>query len=123
MKSTTQQLHNDAMQSYTRARLSSNPRVKDRNLRHALELETQAAALLFDRPEREPTRSWLYKGAAVIAQECGEYREALRLVDIGLAGNPPDYLRAELASVRTKAEAALHLIRGAPTTSPAGGEG
>jgi hypothetical protein len=44
----------------------------------------------------EPTRSVLHRSAAALAVECGEAREAERLIAVALAGNPPEEIAEEL---------------------------
>lgn len=64
----------------------------------ALEFERQAADFFAARltPDVEPTRSVLYRSAASIAIDCGNYREAERLIATGLAGYPPEEIAEEL---------------------------
>lgn len=62
----------------------------------AFEHERQAALLLADRIEVEPTRSILFKSAAALALDCENYREAERMVAYGLSGMPPAELAEEL---------------------------
>ncbi|MDA1192404.1 MAG: hypothetical protein O3A46_12075 [Candidatus Poribacteria bacterium] len=65
-------------------------------LREAFRYEKQAAMEYKDRPETEPTRSVLFRSAASLALECGELREAERMIAFGLSGNPPNAIAAEL---------------------------
>ena len=58
-------------------------------------LEKQAA----EQSQTEPTRSVLYRSAATLALDCGEYREAERLVAAALAGTPPEAIANELREV------------------------
>lgn len=44
----------------------------------------------------EPWRSLLHRSAAVMAIECGEFREAERLIMLSLAGNPAPAMADEL---------------------------
>src|SRR5947209_2385099 len=62
----------------------------------AFEAEREAAELLTDSSEYEPTRSILFRSAATLALDCGEYGEAERLAAAGLMGNPPEALAHEL---------------------------
>ncbi len=62
---------------------------------HAFVLEKQAA----EQAQTEPTRSVLHRSAATLALDCGEYREAERLVASALAGNPPEAIANELREV------------------------
>ncbi|MGB0388922.1 MAG: hypothetical protein ACPGWR_29220 [Ardenticatenaceae bacterium] len=64
--------------------------------RQAFEKEAAAAKLVFHDFSLEPTRSVLHRSAAVLAIECGELREAERLISAGLAGNPPIEIAEEL---------------------------
>ena len=62
----------------------------------AFALERQAALLLENDFSLEPSRSVLFRSAASLALECGELREAERLVALALAGNPPAEIAEEL---------------------------
>lgn len=64
--------------------------------REAFELERQAAEIVAADITAEPTRSVLLRSAASLALDCREFREAERLVAIGLAGSPPEEMREEL---------------------------
>ena len=66
------------------------------HLRLALEQERRAAELAAPHLTLEPTRSVLHRSAATIAFQCGDYREAERLVAIALGGNPPETIAEEL---------------------------
>jgi len=58
--------------------------------------ERAAADLVADRLDLEPTRSVLHRSAATLAVECGQLRDAERLIGRALAGNPPDDIANEL---------------------------
>jgi tetratricopeptide (TPR) repeat protein len=62
----------------------------------AFALEQQAAELLRADLDAEPSRSILFRSAASLAMQCGEYREAERLIATALSGNPPDDVCQEL---------------------------
>jgi uncharacterized pyridoxal phosphate-containing UPF0001 family protein len=64
--------------------------------REAFELEAQAAALLANEWQAEPTRSVLYRSAATLALRCDAVQAAERLVVTGLMGHPPEEIAAEL---------------------------
>ena len=64
--------------------------------RQALELERQAAEMLKDKLDEEPSRSVLYRSAASMAMSCEEYRQAEKLIATALAGNPPEEVAEEL---------------------------
>ena len=92
-------LHREAMDFADEASAERRSDHPDRALeltRRAFELESAAAHGTEDRPELEPTRSVLHRSAASLALECGELREAERLIARALAGNPPDEIAEEL---------------------------
>lgn len=62
----------------------------------ALKLESTAAEMVRHDVTAEPTRSILYRSAASLAIECGETETALRLIAIGLSGEPPPEIADEL---------------------------
>jgi hypothetical protein len=64
--------------------------------REAFEVEAQAAALLANEWQAEPTRSVLYRSAATLALRCDQVQAAERLVVTGLMGHPPEEIAAEL---------------------------
>ncbi|MDP9313659.1 MAG: hypothetical protein M3R24_22730 [Chloroflexota bacterium] len=64
--------------------------------RQAFEHERQAAELVPEGLESEPTRSIMYRSAASLAYQCREYRIALQLIAKGLAGYPPPRVEQEL---------------------------
>ena len=77
--------HRAAMRCAEQAKLASRAGhdVEASNLiRQAFELEREAAQLLLQSFDVEPTRSVLYRSAATLALECGEFAEARRLAPI-----------------------------------------
>jgi len=62
----------------------------------AFEKESQAALQLASETALEPSRSVLFRSAAVLALECQETREAERLISAALAGTPPAEIADEL---------------------------
>lgn len=82
-------------------------------LRRALSVEREAALSVAQELTLEPTRSVLLRSAASIALECGEVREAERLVAIGLTGDPPAEIAEELRDILEKVNFQRHLeLRG-----------
>ena len=67
--------------------------------RLSLEAERQAAMTAHAEQIGEPTESVLFRSAASLAYTIGEYREAERLICMGLAGNPPSEIADELRSL------------------------
>jgi hypothetical protein len=75
----------------------------------ALELEKAEAFRFADQKDYEPTRSVLFRSAAVLALECGKNREAEQLACEGLAGNPPSPIAEELRSILDESNFKRHL--------------
>ena len=97
--SRVQELHQQAMDLAEQAdlnRLRGDTFQARAFLRQALELEAEAARLVADDLETEPTRSVLHRSAASLAVECGELQIAERLIARALAGNPPADIAEEL---------------------------
>ena len=92
------EIHQKAMelaeQAFT-ARRGNDPVTAHSLAYRAYLLEKQAA----EQSQTEPTRSVLHRSAATLALDCGEYREAERLVAAALAGNPPEPIATELREV------------------------
>lgn len=78
------------------ARLRGNQERAKELFFKAFEMETQAAALLSDNLNAEPTRSVLHRSAASLAFNCGKFDAAERLIAIGLSGYPPPEIAEEL---------------------------
>lgn len=92
-------LHNDAMRCADQAMLAKVAKdieKADELTRQAFSLESQAAAMCKDDYKFEPTRSVLHRSAASLAIECGELRQAERLIATALAGDPPGDIADEL---------------------------
>jgi hypothetical protein len=62
----------------------------------AFDYERRAAEMVVPDLAAEPTRSVLLRSAASLAAECGEWREAERLIAVALSGNPPVEIAEEL---------------------------
>lgn len=75
--------------------------------RQALPYEAQAAALVADQIDNEPTRSVLHRSAASLAIQCGDWDEAERLISIGLSGKPPALIAEQLRDLRKQ----VHKLR------------
>jgi hypothetical protein len=85
----------------------------DKLFRDALDLERHAAEAVASDLAAEPTRSVLYRSAATLALDCGELREAERLIAVALAGNPPDEIAEELRDLLDQVNFRRHLdLRG-----------
>jgi hypothetical protein len=64
--------------------------------REAYVHERRAAEMVAPEMGAEPTRSVLHRSAASLAVQCGELREAERLIAVALSGNPPHEIAEEL---------------------------
>jgi hypothetical protein len=67
--------------------------------RQAFEYERQAADLIPEARESEPTRSILYRSAASLAYQCKDLSTSLRLIAKGLSGYPTPQVEDELRSL------------------------
>ncbi len=92
-------LHQQAMRFAHQADAALDVEARSALLHKAYEAERDAADSLFESIREEPSRSILYRSAAVLALDCKEIREAERLASCGLAGNPPSDIAAELRAV------------------------
>jgi len=91
------------------ARRRGNIDAADTLARKAYEQELEAAEQLRDDLTAEPSRSVLYRSAASLAMECGETREAERLISIALIGNPPYEIAEELRNLLEQVNFERHL--------------
>src|SRR5215213_2548735 len=101
--STVRELHRQAMDLAELAYVARHYGESERAIdlaRQALVYETQAAEMLVDRLDAEPSRSVLYRSAASLALQCGEWVEAERLIAVGLAGKPPYIIADQLRELR-----------------------
>ncbi|MBL8793163.1 MAG: hypothetical protein JNM56_04605 [Planctomycetia bacterium] len=94
-----QDLHREAMLLVDQAdqlRRQGDEAAARERLQRALDRERQAAELTVPDLKLEPTRSVLHRSAASLALECGQLREAERLIAAALSGDPPDEIAEEL---------------------------
>jgi hypothetical protein len=108
------ELHEQAMEWMDHAgikRREGDAEQSHENIKRAFELEKQAAELIAPYLEEEPSRSVLHRSAASLAMQCGEYREAERLICIGLLGNPPSEIAEELREVQDLVNMRRQLVR------------
>ncbi len=107
------QLAMDFAEKAFKANLEKDPDKAETLLRDAFKNESEAAKLLANDLTAEPTRSILYRSAASIGLDCGEFREAERLIAIALAGNPPEEISEELRDLLEQVYFRRHLdLRG-----------
>jgi len=87
-------------------------------VREAFDKERNAAVLVANDLKLEPTRSVLHRSAASLAMECGEIREAERLIGLALSGNPPDEIAGELRDLLHQVYFHRHLALRGITLEP-----
>jgi hypothetical protein len=105
-------LHSEAMdlaESASLAGIRNDPEAATRLLRRAYELEREAASLCSSDLGLEPTRSVLHRSAASLAIDCGEYREAERLIATALSGEPPAEITEELRDLLEQVYFHIHV--------------
>lgn len=79
----------------------------------AYQLEAEAANELLNQIGSEPTRSVLFRSAATLAQDCGLFHDAEKLIYKALAGEPPSDIAAELKDLLEQVTFQRHLeLRG-----------
>lgn len=75
----------------------------------ALRLESHAAHLFFMSKGQHPTLGILFRSAAILACDCGDFKQARRLIKKGLLGNPPEDIEEELKELEEQIEHALKI--------------
>jgi hypothetical protein len=93
------EFHQHAMEMADRAleaRRSGDEQQAQARFCEALASERRAAEMVAPDLTAEPTRAVLHRSAAALAAECGEAREAERLIAIALTGNPREEVAEEL---------------------------
>ena len=97
-----EELHTRAMELADQADLLKRQGRGDEALslyKQSLEAEREAAYKAQRQQTGEPTESVLFRSAASLAYCVKDYREAERLVCMGLAGSPPSEIAEELRSL------------------------
>ena len=100
------QLHHEAMEFCDQAfaaKRAANEEQAQVLFRQALECEREAAEFFRDKLDVEPTRSVLYRSAATLALDCGDYHAVDSLVAIALKGKPHAEIVLELKELRHQA--------------------
>ncbi|EDN68796.1 conserved hypothetical protein [Beggiatoa sp. PS] len=103
--SKVQELHEQAMILSDQAMVARHRGENERAIvlsRQAFEYESQAAALIPNDKNAEPTRSILYCSAASIAYDAQELWKAQQLIVEGLSGYPSPYIKKTLKSLYDK---------------------
>lgn len=111
--STVRELHNQAMllaQQSQIARIEGqDPTLAIKLAKDAFRYESEAALLVPNTREAEPTRSILYRSAASLAFQAELFTDAQRFVMQGLSGFPPPRERAELEILYERIRFSLYL--------------
>ena len=95
------------------ARMKGDEMAAAAHVQSAYELETKAAHMLLDQRAAEPARSVLFRSAATLARDCGQFAEAEKLIYAALAGDPPDEIAGELHDLLEQVSFRRHLeLRG-----------
>jgi len=105
-------LHNQAMDLAEKAVILRIRKKTDESIKafnSAFQLETQAAMQLKDSFDFEPSRSVMFRSAASLALNARLYREAEKMIAIGLSGNPPDPIADELRNLYENINFEKHL--------------
>lgn len=89
-------LHQEAVDLVEAAKLQDNYTQATQLLQQAFENEAQAAELIAEYLDAEPTRSSLHHSAARLAIDCGAFKTAERLIATALTGNLPQEIAEEL---------------------------
>ncbi len=109
-------MHRQAMEQSDLAllsRLNGDEEAALRLFRSAYDLESQAANALLNELSAEPTRSVLYRSAATLARDCGQFADAEKLIHRALAGDPPIEIADELRDLLEQVNFSRHLeLRG-----------
>jgi hypothetical protein len=105
-------LHEQAMklaQLAVLARLNQEPEQAIEFAQQASSLEAQAAFLIPEGSESEPTRSILFRSAASLAYQSKDFELAQRLIAYGLTGYPPRHVEDELKDLFEQINFERHL--------------
>jgi hypothetical protein len=102
----TRELHRKAMELFESGLLARRQGDDSRRLillTEALKLESSAADRVAKLHSLEPTRSILHRSSASLAMQIGDTQTAMRYVELGLQGAPPDEIKKELTKLYEQA--------------------
>ncbi|HKC67926.1 MAG TPA: hypothetical protein VKG26_06825 [Bacteroidia bacterium] len=109
---TAKELHESAMSLYEESLAAKYIGAEEKRitlLKEAFEFEKEAAYLLKDKYDLEPTRSKLFASSATMAYQLSDFRESEKMVAWGLAGSPPLDVLEELRDLFDKVNFYRHL--------------
>lgn len=112
---TSKMLHDKAMDIAESAFLMARTKVFDKLVvdklyLDAFELEKEAANLLLDYKDCEPTRSVLYRSAGYFARDAGYNSQALEMADRGLMYCIHEDVRQELQELKEEASSKMYVV-------------
>ena len=102
---TPRELHDNAMLYAQRAvvKKAEGDKKQARKLNEkAFKLETDAAVMLKDRYDCEPTRSVVFLSAATLAFELKDFESCQKLIALGISEEAPEEIWSELDKLRKK---------------------
>jgi hypothetical protein len=105
-------LHNQAMDLAEKAIFLKRSQKFDESVEAfnaAFSLEMQAAMQIQEKYDFEPSRSIMFRSAASLALNAGLFREAEKMIAIGLSGNPPEPIADELRDLYEDINFGRHL--------------
>jgi hypothetical protein len=109
-------LHNQAMDLAEKAIILRMRKQNDASIETfstAFLLESQAAMQIKDLYDLEPSRSIMFRSAASLALNAGLFRDAEKMIAVGLSGNPPEQIADELRNLYENINFERHLqLRG-----------
>ena len=115
------QLHNQAMDIAEQASVAkwkkASPEELSELYKKSYKLEKQAAQLIQDCYEEEPFRGIVFQSAAYAAFNAGMYREAEKMVNSGLAGDPPSPIYDNLLELFFKLQSLRKTLKHSKTVS------
>lgn len=103
--SIVKQIHDEAMRIYQDAIILSvkgKDSDAEKEYEKAYRLESDAAELVSQKPNSEPTRSILFRSAATLAYQAGDYDNSLNLIGKCLSGNPTVRIKNEIRELYEK---------------------
>jgi hypothetical protein len=105
-------LHNQAMDLAEKAVLLRRNKKNGESIEAfnaAYSLEMRAAMQIWDKYDFEPSRSIMFRSAASLALNAGLFRDAEKMVAVGLSGNPPEPIADELRDLYENINFEKHL--------------
>jgi hypothetical protein len=117
-ENTISDLHSRAVALAHEAQAIHDTALAQQLMRDAFDRERQAAEMVANSYELEPTRSILFRSAASLALNCKEFLEAERLIAKGLSGRPPGDIADELRDLLEWAHFDRHLALTHMTLEP-----